>query len=127
MSTGIKINSVFLVNAVPALGYAVLIFIMSSFPGYIIPNLPFFSFDKLVHLFEFGLFGIFVYRAFRFYFRVKQPYLATLVTCIPYAALDEFHQYFVQGRQCSIYDFTADLIGIVFFAALSAKLNVKQL
>lgn len=122
----IKKHSAFFVNAFPAIGYAILIFIMSSFPGYKIPNLSLLSYDKVLHLLVFGLFGIFVYRAFKFYFRVKRPYIATLITCIPYAALDEIHQLFVPGRQQSLYDFLADVIGVVVFAALSSWLNANQ-
>ena len=116
----------------PALVYIVLIFIVSSIPGYEFPELPFNVCDKSVHLMEFGLLGIFVFWAFRFPHPVSRPYLLTVAACIPYAALDEIHQLFVQGRNCDIIDFATDVSGILIFAGISAllhpikKQNVRQ-
>ena len=110
----------------PAVGYAVLIFALSSIPGHSIPNLGIFSFDKLVHTLEFGLFGMLLYRSFFFHLRVGLPYLFTIAAGSTYAVLDEFHQYFVPGRSCSINDFFADFIGLVFFSAVSAYLNASK-
>ena len=118
-----KMNNAFIVYKAPALGYAVLIFLMSSIPGSELPELPFYSFDKLVHLFEFGLFGMLLYRAFRYPNPIIKPYLLTLCIGIPYAALDEFHQLFVPGRKCDGVDFIMDMLGLVIFAAISARLN----
>jgi len=110
----------------PAIGYAVLIFLLSSIPGHSIPNLPFFSFDKMVHTLEFGLFGMLLYRLLFFHLRVGLPYFFTIVIGSSYAVLDEFHQYFVPGRACSINDFFADFIGLVVFTGVSAYLNVSK-
>ncbi len=116
----------FLAYRAPALGFAVLIFIMSSIPGYEFPRLPFYSFDKIVHAIEFGLFGMLLFRAFRYPKPLKRPYLMTLCTGIPYAALDELHQLFVAGRVCSIADFVMDVLGLVVFAGISARLNREK-
>jgi VanZ family protein len=32
-------------------------------------------------------------------------------TC--YAATDEFHQWFVPGRQCDVFDFLSDAVGVI--------------
>ena len=111
----------------PALSYAVAIFIFSSLPGSEIPHLPFPNADKIVHFLEFGLFGIFLYRAFRLYRPLKQPYLLTLAAGTPYAVLDEVHQYFVPGRNCSIADFAFDVLGLVMLAALFAWLHREKI
>ena len=103
----------------PAIVYSLAIFIFSSLPGHELPHLPFWNFDKIVHFIEFGLFGIFLYRAFRLYRPFRRPYLLTLIVGVPYAALDEIHQYFVPGRYCSGLDFAFDIIGLVVFAAVS--------
>jgi VanZ family protein len=105
----------------PALGYTVLIFFMSSLPGSSIKLFPFPFFDKILHFLEFGLLGIFLYRSFRFYRPFKKPYLLTLAVGIPYAALDEIHQFFVPGRHCDITDLSADILGVILFAALSSR------
>ncbi len=101
MFTALERKAPFLMYCGPALSYTVVIFIVSSLPGSEMPHLPFWNADKVVHFLEFGLFGIFLYRAFRLYRPLKRPYLLTLVVGIPYAALDEVHQYFVPGRNCS--------------------------
>ena len=113
----------FMIYSFPALGYAALIFGISSVRGYSIPNLPFFSFDKIIHALEFGLFGILLYRSFYFHLKLKRPYVITLLAGGIYALLDEIHQYFVPGRYCSINDLGADLIGIIIFAGVSKWLN----
>jgi VanZ family protein len=113
----------FLAYRMPALGYAVLIFVVSALPGYEFPELPFYSFDKLVHALEFGLFGILMYRAFRYRSSFSRPYLLTLCVGIPFAALDEVHQYFVPGRNCDPVDFIMDFLGLVIFTGISAWLH----
>lgn len=123
MFTAFKEKYRFLVYNGPALGFALLIFVMSSLPGYKLPNIGFEFGDKIVHSLEFGLFGIFLYRAFRYSFTFSRPYLLTLFVGLPYAALDEIHQLLVPGRFSSIGDFTADAIGIIIFAGISARLN----
>jgi VanZ family protein len=110
----------------PALSYAVVIFILSSLTGNEIPHLPFWNVDKVIHFLEFGLFGIFLYRAFCLYRPLKRPYLLSLAAGIPYAALDEVHQYFVPGRNCSIADLIFDVLGIALMAALSAHQHKKN-
>ena len=112
--------------SLPVIGYAVLIFVLSSIPGYSIPNLPFFSFDKIVHTLEFGLFGMLLYRSFFFHLSVSRPFFFTIAAGSSYAVLDEFHQYFVPGRSCSINDFFADFIGLVVFTAVSVYLNTSK-
>ena len=107
----------------PAVGYALLIVVMSAIPGHEFPHLPFFSADKLVHTIEFGLFGILMYRAFRYPRPLWRPYALTLIVGIPFAALDELHQRFVPGRNCDPADFLFDIAGIALFAGLSALLH----
>ena len=124
--TALEKKAPFLMYCGPAIAYAIAIFVFSSLPSSEFPHLPFPNFDKIVHFFEFGLFGIFLYRAFRLYSPFRAPYLLTLVSGIPYAALDEFHQYFVPGRNCSAADFVFDVLGIVLFAAVSVWQHSKK-
>lgn len=123
MSTDFEKANPFIAYKLPALLYAVLIFVMSALPGDELPDLSYFSLDKFVHAAEFGLFGILLFRAFRFPGPIWKPYLVTLLIGIPYAALDEIHQLFVPGRSCDVYDFVMDTAGILVFAAISRYLH----
>lgn len=116
----------FLVWQGPAVLYALVIFFMSSLPGSEIPDIPFRFGDKLVHALEFGLFGIFLYRAFRFLRPHPNPFRMTLALGFMFAAFDEFHQLFVPGRFCSAGDFLFDCIGLAIFAAVSMKVNARR-
>jgi VanZ family protein len=110
----------------PALGYAAVIFLMSSLPGSEVPPLNFPFGDKFVHCLEFGLFGILLFRAFRFPNSHPNPYRMTLAFGILYAASDEIHQMFVPGRFCTVGDFLADSIGLALFAAISMKIHARR-
>ena len=123
MFTDFERKRPFLAFRFPAIVYAAVIFAMSSISGSELPELPFFSFDKIVHTIEFGLFGILLYRAFRFPKPLKNPFAMTVLIGIPYAALDEVHQLFVPGRYCDPADFVMDVVGILVFAGISSKLN----
>ncbi|MFC1693995.1 VanZ family protein [Candidatus Latescibacterota bacterium] len=126
MFTDLEKKSPFVVYKAPALVYAGLIFVMSSISGYELPELPFYSFDKIVHSLEFGLFGMLLYRAFRYPRPFSRPYLFTLGTGIPWAAMDEIHQLYVPGRNCDPVDFIMDVLGLVVFAGISVKLNSEK-
>ena len=119
VSTVFEKRKSLIIYSLPMIGFAFLIFAMSSLPGHSIPNLFILSYDKIVHGLEFGLLGILLYRSFFFHLRVKRPYLFTIIAGSTYAVLDEVHQYFVVGRDCSLYDFAADFLGLVIFTALS--------
>ena len=121
MSAGIDYLKHFLLYHAPAIGYAALIFFMSSFPGYELPEIPFLNGDKLAHGLEFGLFGMLLFRAFRFPPLSQSPFRLALAVGILYAASDEIHQLFVPGRSCDITDFIADSLGIILFAWISAR------
>jgi len=126
LSTGLEKRPVFLRYRAPALAYAMLIFAISSLPSSMLPKSNIFSFDKIAHFLEFGLFGIFLFRAFRYPEPRGHPVLLTFAAGILWAGLDEIHQYFVPGRQCDIGDFAADAAGLFFFTVLSSLLNPVQ-
>ncbi len=113
----------FLVFQAPALAYAAVIYYMSSLPGSEVPDMPFQFGDKLVHALEFGLFGMLLFRAFRFPDSHPNPYRMTLAFGILYAASDEIHQLFVPERFCAVSDFLADCTGLAFFAWISLRMH----
>ena len=105
----------FLRYHLPVILYAGLIFAASSISK--IPDeIPEFDFrDKLIHFFEFLLFGWLLWRSSNKWnintgsLRFKA---LVLLLGVLYAASDEIHQLFVPGRHGSIYDWAADIIGL---------------
>ena len=87
--------------------YASLIFVLSSFPKVPTIERPFL--DKLEHVIEYSVLGFLAVSCFKKIDR-KTIILAILITSL-YGVLDEFHQYFVPGRDFSIFDILADSVG----------------
>ena len=100
------------------------IFIQSSMSQIDLPDLGVTWSDKILHFSVFGVLGWLVARGFHHSQnreRQKKYFQITVPICIIYAATDELHQYWVPGRYADIYDFFADLIGIVVLAWLYKK------
>jgi VanZ family protein len=104
----------------PTILYALLIFTLSSLRNLNAPNLGFDFGDKVYHLLEYCVFGFLLMRSGQdFQGSVKYPlFLLVFLAGTLYAASDEIHQYFVPGRECDVWDFTADVIGILLGQAV---------
>ena len=92
------------------------IFIQSSISKLPLPYIEFDLADKIVHFIIFGLLGILVARGLRLINNewIRTHYFSlTIIACILYGASDEIHQYFVPGRHSSLYDWIADILGIL--------------
>ena len=84
------------------------IFYLSSQPA--LPTPPMFPHqDKIFHLLEFAGFGLMVFLNRDSWGRSPLPVMLLLV--VAYALLDEVHQSFVPGRDCSALDLAADALG----------------
>ncbi|MDR2186289.1 MAG: VanZ family protein [Treponema sp.] len=100
-----------LIRKLPALVTAALIWVFSS--QSVLPRprgIP--GFDKAMHFAAYA----FLAAALNLWFpRKKRGCLQALVltACIAsvYGIIDEIHQYFVPGRNCSFWDWTADTLG----------------
>ena len=97
-----------------ALGYAGLIFFLSSQSSFPVPK-GIFTFDKVIHFVEYGVLAFLVARALR-----PWPAAAVVAAILSslYGLSDEFHQSFVPGRSSDGYDVVADVIGSALGAAL---------
>jgi VanZ family protein len=103
----------------PAVGYAVLIFALSSSSLDIEELRPVFEYDKLLHLVEYYILGYLLMRVFTTSLdssRAEKAVLATILVGTLYGASDEIHQYFVPGRDCSLLDFLFDAAGTTLAA-----------
>jgi VanZ family protein len=85
--------------------------------------------DKLQHFAAFTVLaaavGIWISPAFW----KRRPALSLLLAALvgsAYGAVDEFHQYFVPGRECSFWDWLADTFG-AFFGATVVLLFMRSL
>lgn len=99
------------------LAYCVLIFWLSSQPMLPMPDLGLEWQDKVVHASAYALMALLFWRTGRTSVKeefLSRPVLAlcTLLFCVLYGASDEWHQSFVAGRDASLYDWMADVIGI---------------
>ncbi|MFQ5606475.1 MAG: VanZ family protein [Candidatus Zixiibacteriota bacterium] len=104
----------FLRYHLPPLVYAALIVSVSSIERLSAPELGWLSTDKLAHMAEYALFAYLFYRSFSrigFLRRGALPALSTLLFLILFAASDEYHQQFVEGRSAEALDLLADALG----------------
>lgn len=99
----------------PAICYAGLIFFLSSLPSSVVPNLRISFGDLIIHFFEYSVFGYLLGLAI-----MQSPskinwknFLAIFIIGSLYAASDEYHQSFVEGRVSEVSDFLADSAGVI--------------
>ena len=97
----------------PAITYALLIFALSSFSSISTPELGLTFQDKFYHLAEFALFGWLCSRSLGKWRGLSQyRYSLSLALGAFWAGADELHQYFIPGRDSSLWDLLADLLGL---------------
>jgi len=109
-------KTIFLKFWLPVYLYAGLIFIYSAQSSVAFAPEILYG-DKLLHFVEYAILGYLIARAaknssslkMRAHFRIFAVSLASL-----YGLSDEFHQYFVPGREVEILDVLADAAGAVF-------------
>ncbi len=115
----------FLWYQLPALLYALAIFVLSAVPYAQPPPLGIVYEDKWIHLLEYGGLGFLVARALYFQKRyewIRQHWfwLAVLIT-FAYGVTDEMHQRFVPGRHADALDAIADGFGGLLGAFLFSR------
>jgi VanZ family protein len=108
-------NREFILYVLPAILWALAIFIASSIPSEDFPNLRIFSYDKLLHFGVFLVLAFLTYRALihqkHFPSLSRSPLLYTVLMVAAYGAFDEIHQTIVPGRHPDLLDFLADATG----------------
>ncbi len=104
----------------PALGWAGLLFFLSSQPASDLPGPWFLSNDKLNHAVAFGILAAcaaFAFRLGHLWHMPRAAWGAVLVTAL-YGLSDEIHQHFTYSRTPDVRDWLADLSGALMVAAL---------
>jgi VanZ family protein len=106
----------------PALLWALLIYISSSIPSVSLPAVRILNADKVVHFLVFLVLAWLLDRSLRNVPAI--PWVAryhlalTVVLTTVYGALDEVHQAFVPGRNPSFLDLSADVGGALLYVAI---------
>lgn len=100
--------------------YVALIFLVSSIPSLTAPGPRFLFTDKIAHLVEYSLLGALLFKAGGGRLgRSRWMEFAFLVAIgASVGALDEVYQGHVPGREMSIYDWYADVIGTMVGVAM---------
>ena len=97
----------------PLFVYWLIMLTATSLPGVDLPKVG--VNDKIEHFTAYGILSIFINLAILFqkkYDGIKKYFGLIAIPMIGfYAALDELHQLFIPGRDCDIWDWTADMIG----------------
>lgn len=105
----------FLIYWIPVIVYAIFIFYLSSLP-FTLKRKPFPHYDKVLHLFIYGIYCVLIGRALKITVRdglkVYVPLIAILLT-IGYGIFDEFHQIYTPMRTADIQDVYADGLGAI--------------
>ena len=116
---GVQLYKLFLSNKkkflyIPLVSYWILIFILTSIPGNVMPKIFEFS-DKIKH---FGAYSVLAFLLnFALYTQNRYPvvkkysYFFTFLITLFYGLFDEVHQIFIPGRFFDWYDLLADAIG----------------
>ena len=92
--------------------YAALIFLFSSFSRPVPFRIPdIFMIDKVIHFFEYLIFGILLFSAMKEGRSPKKAAIWSFIIASVYGLTDEFHQYYVQMRHADFFDFLADSAG----------------
>lgn len=107
-----KTLGIFFFYKVPAILYIILIYYLSSLSR---PPVPPNVSDIILHIIEFCLLFILIYRALNngiFKAFARKTALSSVLFSLLYGGLDEFHQYFVPERVASLKDFISDSAGI---------------
>lgn len=101
----------------PAIFWMMLIFFLSSRPSVSVAQdqVLNFLFFKGLHLLEYGMLFILLYRA------TKKKMLLSLVLTIVYAISDEIHQLFVPTREGRVRDIFIDSFGAFLVAQFIAR------
>ena len=104
--------------------YMVLILSISAIPANSIPDLGFQHADKVAHFSEYAILGFLAVQSFKPLNGYHLFY--TIFSGFIFGAFDEWWQSFISDRCTSLYDLSADFIGILVSSIISYKLSTKQ-
>jgi VanZ family protein len=103
----------------PAILWALMIFVSSSIPASELPKFGILKIDKLLHFGVFFVFCALTHRALKFQDRYRslasRSIMFSILITIFYGTADEFYQAFIPNRDSSIFDLLADALGAFLY------------
>lgn len=124
----LKRNKVKLVY-LPLVVYWIIIFILTSLPGKTFAD-TFVLEDKLKHLIAYTVLTVLLSLTLHFQHKLRklsEKYVFfTSAFVLLYSTGDELHQIFIPGRSASIWDWTANLIGLIIGLIITQKFIIKN-
>jgi len=122
--------SKFIKHWFPVIIWAGIIFWLSSIPDLKSDLKGDFILRKIAHIAEFAILTFLLFRAISSRGGIAsgrgKAIIYSLIIALFYAFSDEFHQFFVRGRQCSLRDVGIDSIGILIAFVLCYIKNRKR-
>lgn len=115
-----------LILILPSIIIVIAIYIASSQPSLKLPDIGVDIIDKLIHFTVYFIFGVSLQLCVFAINRDTKNLLAVIIVTLIgliYAALDEYHQSHVPGRDANIYDFIADALGIIISQLFIKKIK----
>ena len=112
---------------IPWLATLVIIFSLSSQPATALPAIEIPLSDKIAHIFEYSILGLFTLRVFSLRLNrgsarnkgaLLRLYAASLVFVVLAGIADEIHQIFVPGRYFDLLDLATDFAGVILVIAI---------
>ena len=110
-----------------AIAYTSMMYYLSDHPKPLKEIRFILGYDKVAHVFEYGIFAFLWWNAL-YYYNKSNLYLNKIVLICGsiYAAIDEIHQGFTPGRDASIYDWMADITGLIIVLFLLTRFKKNQ-
>ena len=100
--------------------FILLIFALSTIPNNSFPALKIWTFDKLIHFFEYVVLGGLLFFFFLDKYDIPKVLILTVTSGAFIGGLDEVYQGAMRlGRDMSFYDWVADLAGVFIITLLS--------
>ena len=88
--------------------YIVIIFLLSSTPPEVVSSIQFYGLDKIIHFIEYAILGLIFKSSISIF--LNRYYLFILTIPI----IDEFIVQNYSGRNVDIFDFIANILGLIF-------------
>jgi VanZ family protein len=111
----------FLKYWLPLIAYVTLIFTLSAQPN-LRPPLHFRNSDKLMHVSEYFVLGVLLFRLVRAHEWARRRDVAALFVLLAGMAIggaDERFQSIIPGRSCDVFDWLADSLGVAMAQVIS--------